>query len=74
MKLKSLTAAEVIIINDDDDNNNNNDIAWLTSFDNTVSLASSDYAVPFASFDKYNLFFILNFKTYIIDYYIIFFL
>ena len=72
--MEPLAAIEVIVISDDDNNDDDNDITPLVSFDNTAPLASSDYATPLASSGKYNLFFILNFETYITDDYIIFLL
>ena len=74
MKLESLAAIEVIVISDDDNNNDDDDIVPLASSDNTAPLASSNHAAPLVNSGKYNLFFILNFETYIINDYIIFFL
>ena len=76
MKLESFTTIKIIIISNDDNNNDNDndDTMPLANFDNTVLLASFDHTAPLASSGKYNLFFILNFETYITDDYIIFLL
>ena len=74
MKLEPSTATKIIIISDNNDNNDDNDTMPLASSDNTTSLTSSDHTAPLTSSGKYNLFFILNFETYITNDYIIFLL
>ncbi len=73
--MESPIAVKVIIISNDNDNDNNNDnTASLANFNNTIPLVSSNHVASLASFSKYNIFFILNFKTYITNNYIIFLL